>query len=183
MNCPYCGYHDSKVIDSRDVNDGIRRRRQCLACRARFTTYERVQPASLFVMKKDGRREEFNRDKLLAGIRKACEKRPLPMGSVDKLAGDIEAELYGLGKAEVPGAVIGDLVMEGLKKLDYIAYIRFASVYREFADITALKQEVDTLVSGVGEVSAGQLPLLPAEQLQGLARSQRRRQDDLGKSA
>ena len=176
MNCPYCGHLDSKVVDSRDVNDGIRRRRQCLECGHRFTTYERVQPASLFVIKKDGRREEFNRDKLLTGIRKACEKRPLPTGAVDKLADDIEAELYRLGKAEVPSAVVGDMVMERLKGLDYIAYIRFASVYREFADITTLKQAVDTLVGGEARVSppAGQLPLLPAEELTGIAKSRRR---------
>ena len=167
MDCPYCGYYDSKVIDSREVNDGIRRRRQCLSCSSRFTTYERLQPASLFVIKKDERREEFNRDKLLTGIRKACEKRPLPTGTVDKLADDIEAELYQLGKAEIPSAVIGDMVMERLKSLDYIAYIRFASVYREFTDITALKQEIDTLVSDATEPSrpTTQLPLLPAEGL------------------
>ena len=93
MNCPYCGHIDSKVVDSRDVNDGIRRRRQCLSCGARFTTYERMQPASLFVIKKDGRREEFSRDKLLVGIRKALEKRPLPTGTVDKIVDDIETAL------------------------------------------------------------------------------------------
>ena len=176
MNCPYCGYHDSKVVDSRDVNEGIRRRRQCLKCGSRFTTYERLQPASLFVIKKDERREEFNRDKLLTGIRKACEKRPLPTGTVDKLADDIEAELYHLGKAEIPNTIIGDMVMEGLKNLDYIAYIRFASVYREFTDITALKQAVDSLVSNDSEVSrsTSQLPLLPADELEGLARNRRR---------
>ena len=167
MNCPFCGYHDSKVIDSRDVNDGIRRRRQCLRCGSRFTTYERLQPAGLFVIKKDQRREEFSKDKLLTGIRKACEKRPLPTGTVDKLADEIEAELYDQGKAEIPSTVIGDMVMERLKGLDYIAYIRFASVYREFTDITALKQEVDTLISDKAEVSrpTSQLPLLPAEEL------------------
>ncbi len=177
MDCPYCGYHDSKVIDSRGVNDGIRRRRQCLGCGSRFTTYERLQPASLFVIKKDERREEFNRNKLLTGIRKACEKRPLPTGTVDKLVDDIEAELYQMGKAEIPGAVIGDMVMERLKSLDYIAYIRFASVYREFTDITALKQEVDTLVSGEAGVSppTSQLPLLPDEELAGIAKSHRSR--------
>ena len=146
MNCPYCGYSDSKVIDSRDVNDGIRRRRQCLSCNARFTTYERLQPASLFIIKKDQRREEFNREKLLSGIRKACEKRPLPTGAIEKLVDEIEAELYHLGKAEIPSTLIGDMVMEKLKGLDYIAYIRFASVYREFADIRALKEAVDNLV-------------------------------------
>ena len=167
MNCPFCGYHDSKVIDSREVNDGIRRRRQCLSCSSRFTTYERLQPASLFVIKKDQRREEFNKDKLLAGIRKACEKRPLPTGTVDRLVDNIEAELYHQGKAEIPSTVIGDMVIERLKSLDYIAYIRFASVYREFADITALKQEIDTLVSNEAEAPrpTTQLPLIPTEEL------------------
>ena len=178
MKCPYCGYYDSKVIDSRDVNESVRRRRQCLSCGARFTTYERLQSASLFVIKKDERREEFNRNKLLTGIRKACEKRPLPSGIVDKLADDIEAELYQMGKAEIPSAVIGDMVMERLKHLDYIAYIRFASVYREFADITALKQAVDTLVSSQAEVSqsTSQLPLLPDEELKVLTKNPRTEQ-------
>ena len=176
MECPYCGHNDSKVIDSRDVNDGIRRRRQCLSCSSRFTTYERLQPASLFVTKKDHRREEFNKNKLLTGIRKACEKRPLPIGTTDKLADDIEAELYRLGKAEVPSTVIGDMVIERLKNLDYIAYIRFASVYRAFTDITALKQAVDTLVSSESEISSSshQLPLLSVDKIDRLARSQKR---------
>ena len=175
MNCPYCGYHDSKVIDSRDVEGGIRRRRQCLNCSSRFTTYERVQPASLFVIKKDRRREEFSRDKLLSGIRRACEKRPLPTGTIDKLVDDIEAGLYHLGKAEIPSTVIGDMVMERLKSLDYIAYIRFASVYRAFTDITALKQEVDTLVGSEAETPSrtSQLPLIPTEQLGGQAKSRK----------
>ncbi|MFH1169144.1 MAG: transcriptional regulator NrdR [Chloroflexota bacterium] len=174
MDCPYCSYRDSKVIDSRDVNDGIRRRRQCLQCGARFTTYERLQPASIFVIKKDQRREEFNREKLLSGVRKACEKRPLPRGAVDKVGDDIEAELYRLGRVEIPSTVIGDMVMEKLKGLDQIAYIRFASVYRDFADITELKKAVDSLS---GETAAprptSQLPLLPAEELDGLAGGRR----------
>ena len=176
MKCPYCGFHDSKVIDSRDVNDGIRRRRQCLECNSRFTSYERLQPASLFVIKKDRRREEFNRNKLLAGLHKACEKRPLPTGTVDKLADDIEAELYRLGRSEVPSTIIGDMVMEGLKSLDYIAYIRFASIYREFTDITALKRAVDTLVSSQAETPrpTSQLPLLPDENLEELTHGRRR---------
>ena len=177
MKCPYCGYADSKVIDSRDINDSIRRRRQCLSCSARFTTYERLQPVSLFVIKKDERREQFSRDKLLSGIRKACEKRPLPTGAVDKLVDEIEAEIYHLGKSEIPSSVIGDMVMAGLKNLDYIAYIRFASVYREFRDITALKRELDALLSAEAEVSqpVSQLTLLPTEQPVGLAKSHRRR--------
>ncbi|OGO24516.1 MAG: transcriptional regulator NrdR [Chloroflexi bacterium RBG_16_51_9] len=170
MNCPFCGHYDSKVIDSRDVNDGIRRRRECLKCESRFTTYERLEPAGLFVIKKDQRREEFKKEKLLAGIRKACEKRPLPTGIVDKLGDDIEAELYSKGKAEIPSTVIGDLVMEKLKKTDYIAYIRFASVYRDFTDITALKREIDNLVSDdepeTESTPTTQLPLLPAEDLE-----------------
>ena len=171
MNCPYCGHYDSRVIDSRDVDDGVRRRRQCLKCEARFTTHERLQHSGLFVVKKDRRREEFSREKLLSGMRRACEKRPLPSGTVDKLADDIEASLYQLGRVEVPSAVVGDMVMAGLKKLDHIAYIRFASVYRDFTDITALKEVVDTLVSGEGETprTTSQLPLLPEEELAGLA--------------
>ena len=173
MNCPYCGYQDSKVIDSRDVNDGVRRRRQCLKCDSRFTTYERLEKASLFVIKKDETREEFSREKLMSGIRKSCEKRPLPSGTVDKLVDEIEAELYTLGKTEIPGRVIGDMVMDGLKKLDKIAYIRFASVYREFADITALKEVVDTLASSdTGmSISTNQLPLLPADEFGELTES------------
>jgi len=178
MNCPYCGVHDSKVIDSREVNDGVRLRRECLNCGSRFTTYERLQPASLFVVKKDERREEFNRDKLLSGLRKACEKRPLPIGAVEKLADDIEAGLYRLGRAEVSTTIIGDMVMERLKSLDHIAYIRFASVYREFTDITALKQEIDTLVgSGVSaSVPTSQLSLLPDDRLGEPARNRRKSQ-------
>lgn len=177
MNCPYCGASNLKVVDSRDVNDGVRRRRQCLGCGSRFTTYERVQPAGLFVIKKDGRREEFSKGKLLAGIRKACEKRPLPVGTVDKLADEVEAGLYRLGCQEVAGSIIGDMVMERLKGLDYIAYIRFASVYRDFTDLTDLKQEVDTLVGAGAKTArtAGQLSLLSEEQLGTPARRRRRR--------
>jgi transcriptional repressor NrdR len=164
MNCPYCKFTDSRVIDSRDVNEGIRRRRQCLSCNTRFTTYERLQPASLFIVKKDLRREEYNREKLLSGIRKACEKRPLPTGAIDNCVNEIEAELYNQGKAEIPSTLVGDLVMEKLKQLDYIAYIRFASVYREFADIRALKEAVDNLVVVQKEKPhPGQLPLIPEE--------------------
>ena len=175
MKCPYCGNSEDKVIDSREVNDGIRRRRQCLSCDQRFTTYERLQPASLFVIKKDERREELDREKLLSGIRKACEKRPLPTGIVEKLVDDIESELYGLGKAEVANTIVGDMVMARLKGLDHIAYIRFASVYREFADITALKEEVDTLLDAEPATPSSQLPLLPGEELAGAAESRRRK--------
>ncbi len=145
MKCPYCGFVDSRVIDSREASDGIRRRRQCIECNQRFTTYERLQPLVLFVVKKDLRREEFSREKLLSGLRKACEKRPLPADTVEQLAEEIESELLALGRAEISSTVIGDMVMEKLKNLDKIAYIRFASVYRDFTDIDALKIELDTL--------------------------------------
>ena len=167
MLCPYCGFQDSKVIDSRDVDNGIRRRRQCLACNTRFTTYERVQPISLMVIKKDRRREEFNHEKLLTGVRKACEKRPLPTGTIDKIVEECEAALYQTGKAEVPSSLIGEIVMDKLKAVDYIAYIRYASVYREFADITALKRAVDSLVETKNQtVPTSQLPLLPNEAME-----------------
>jgi transcriptional repressor NrdR len=174
VNCPFCGKQESRVIDSRSLEDGVRRRRKCLACKARFTTYERVQPHDIFVIKKDGRREEFSRDKLLLGIRKACEKRPLPTGAIDKFVDAIEAELYNAGKNEVSSSYIGDLVMEGLKKLDHIAYIRFASVYREFADIGDLKQEVDSLAVRRELTPANQLPLPASEAVNALIGRKRR---------
>jgi transcriptional repressor NrdR len=169
VDCPHCGGQESKVIDSRSLDEGVRRRRQCIACSARFTTYERIQPHDIFVIKKDGRCEEFNRDKLFSGIRKACEKRPLPTGAIDKFVDAIEAELYRVGKREVSSSYIGDLVMEGLKKLDHIAYIRFASVYREFADITDLKQEVDSLAVRRELTPANQLPLPSSEAVNSVA--------------
>ena len=158
MKCPHCGYIDSKVIDSRDVNETIRRRRECLGCGFRFTTHERIQTSNPVIIKKDQRREEFSREKLATGIRKACEKRPLPTGATEKLVDEIESELHSLGKAEIPSSVVGEIVMEKLKKLDHIAYIRFASVYRDFADITSLKREVDTLIAA--KDIASQLPLI-----------------------
>ncbi len=169
MDCPNCGGQESRVIDSRSLDEGVRRRRQCIACSTRFTTYERIQPHDIFVIKKDGRREEFSRDKLLSGIHKACEKRPLPTGAIDKFIDTIEAELYKVGKREVSSSYIGDLVMEGLKKLDHIAYIRFASVYREFADITDLKLEVDSLAIRRELTPENQLPLLSSEVVNSVA--------------
>ena len=167
MKCPHCGYSDSKVLDSRDVDDGVRRRRQCLGCESRFTTYERIQKSSLFVVKKDKRREAFDKSKLLNGIRKAFEKRPVAARVIDQVADDIEAELYKQGKQEVSSTVIGDMVMANLKKIDHIAYIRFASVYRDFADITRLKQEVDNLARGESKaIPSAQLPLLPENELE-----------------
>ena len=146
MLCPFCDHDDSKVIDSRDSGDGIRRRRECLACSRRYTTYERVQTNAVIVIKRDGRREEFHRDKLWMSLSKACAKRPLPTGSIDKMAEAIEAELVSLGKAEVPSDAIGELVMERLRDLDRVAYIRFASIYRDFRDIESFKEEIEALL-------------------------------------
>ena len=143
MRCPYCSHEDSKVIDSRDVNEAVRRRRECLECGARFTTYERLQSAALLVIKKDGRREEFSREKVIAGVRKACAKRPVSQQTIDQMVDDIEDQLRKSGKGEVAASLIGDMVMERLRQLDGIAYIRFASVYRAFADIEEVREEAD----------------------------------------
>lgn len=148
MRCPYCGDSNSRVIDTREVGDSTRRRRECQTCSERFSTYERVALVSLLVVKRDGRREEFDRSKLFEGIRKACTKRPIPSETIERLTGGIESDLYALGKAEVESRVIGDMVMERLKELDEVAYVRFASVYRPFADLESMKREVDTLLGG-----------------------------------
>lgn len=163
MKCPNCNSQDLKVTDSRSSNDEVRRRRQCLSCGLRFTTLERIQTSNLLIVKKEGYREEFNREKLAKGISKACEKRPLPAGAIDKLIDEIEAEIYRMGKSEVASFEVGEMVMKRLRNLDHIAYIRFASVYRDFADIGSLKEEVDTLIQGKGEGSylPGQLFLIP----------------------
>lgn len=163
MNCPFCGHPETKVIDSRDWAEGIRRRRECLACGRRFTTVERAELGAVAVVKKDGRRQEFSRDKVLAGVRKACEKRPIPSGAIEALADEVEQAVYALGKAEVPSSFIGELVMERLRALDQIAYIRFASVYRAFADVEDLKAELAALEAGWARpgVPESQLALLP----------------------
>lgn len=177
MKCPSCGESESKVIDSRSVDDEIRRRRKCVSCGLRFTTYERLQNRSLYVIKKDGRREEFNREKMFAGIRKACEKRPMPTGAIDKLIENVEAELYSLGKIEISSSLIGKIVMSKLADIDHIAYIRYASVYYEFPDISALKQAVDALIdSKVGAPLNGQLPLINTEDINNPKRRTRQKQ-------
>lgn len=146
MYCPFCGDSSSKVIDSRDSGDGIRRRRECLVCARRFTTYERVQMRSLMVVKRDGRREEFVREKLWTSVTKACAKRPLPLGSIEKVLEEIEADLSDSGRAEITSKDIGELVMDRLKGMDRVAYIRYASVYRDFRDIESFKQEIEALI-------------------------------------
>jgi transcriptional repressor NrdR len=144
--CPLCNHDDSKVVDSRDSGDGIRRRRECLRCSRRYTTYERVQARGLLVAKRDGRSEEFSRDKLWSSLTKACAKRPLPTGAIDKMADEIEATLVESGKTEIPARAIGNLVMERLRDLDRVAYIRYASVYRDFRDIETFRDEIDALL-------------------------------------
>jgi transcriptional repressor NrdR len=135
------------VVDTRQVGDAIRRRRECQRCRQRFTTYERVAKASIMVVKRDGRREEFDREKLYEGLRKACAKRPISTEALDQVVDQIENRLCNLGQAEVPSRLIGEMVMERLKELDGVAYVRFASVYRSFTDLEDLKREVDGLLS------------------------------------
>ena len=154
MHCPFCGHPHSKVTDSRVVESGIRRRRECQSCELRFTTYERAQAAPLMVSKQDNRREEFSREKLVSGIRKACTKRPVASRTVDKMVEDIEDELQHLGNAEVSTMVLGTMVMERLKELDRVAYIRYASVYRAFQDIESFEEAVRDLRDDA------QLPLL-----------------------
>ena len=154
MRCPFCGHPHSKVTDSRVAESGIRRRRECQSCELRFTTYERVQAAALMVSKQDNRREEFNREKLISGIRKACAKRPVASRTVDKMVEDIEAELQHMGNMEVSTTVLGAMVMERLRELDRVAYIRYASVYRDFQDIESFEQAVKDLRD------ESQLPLL-----------------------
>ena len=147
MKCPYCQANDSSVIDSRELQGGesIRRRRRCNVCGKRFTTYERIELASFMVVKKSGRREEYNQQKLRAKIRVACTKRPISEAQIDALLARIEGELLALGEAEIPSSTVGDIVIRHLQELDQIAYIRFASVYRNFADLDDVRRAVEQL--------------------------------------
>ena len=147
MKCPFCRTEDSRVIDSREQPGGtvIRRRRECVACHRRFTTYERFETAPLVVVKKDGRREEFSHDKLVNKLRVALTKRPVSADRIDEIVSEVEAELLRDGLREIPSGRIGEAVLQQLKDLDQVAYIRFASVYREFQDIDDLRREVEDL--------------------------------------
>ena len=148
MRCPFCQDPENKVVDSRESHEGavIRRRRECLACKRRFTTYERVEELTPLIVKKDGRREGFDREKVLAGLKKACEKRPVPMAEVEAVVLDLERKLVETGEKEVPSSFIGEEVMRRLHALDEVAYVRFASVYREFRDITEFMSELKDLI-------------------------------------
>jgi transcriptional repressor NrdR len=147
VRCPQCGTRDTRVVDSRDLDDAqtIRRRRECPSCSTRFTTYERVEAARLVVLKRDGSRQDFDRDRLVSGLRKALTRRPVPSGAAEQAADEIEAELRSAGASEVSSKRIGAMAMDKLREIDQIAYIRFASVYQSFDDLEALKREVDTL--------------------------------------
>ena len=149
MKCPYCGYSESKVIDSRpaDENSSIRRRRECLSCGKRFTTYETVESLPMVVVKKDGSRQSFNRQKLLNGMMRACEKRPVPLAELEKIAEEIEQDLQNSMEREISTEAIGEKVMERLRNVDQVAYVRFASVYRQFKDIDTFMTELNKLLA------------------------------------
>lgn len=147
MRCPYCGHEDSRVLDSRPTDEGaaIRRRRDCPVCLRRFTTYERLEELPLWVVKKDGSREAFDRQKVLKGILTAIEKRPIALSAAEQLVSTVERKIRDSHEGEIPSAEIGERVMEGLRELDAIAYIRFASVYREFTDVQKFREEIERL--------------------------------------
>ena len=164
MHCPYCNSPDSKVTDSRSVEDGIRRRRECGRCGLRFTTYERVQSTALLVVKRDGRRQEFDRIKLLNRIVTASAKRPIAFKDIERLVEDIEGELQALGRAEIPSSAIGEMVMDRLRSLDRVAYVRWASVYRDFQDLESFERVVkDLREEGEKPEDTAQLTMLDDE--------------------
>ena len=149
MKCPFCGEIDNKVIDSRLGKDAsvIRRRRECLPCTRRFTTYEHIEDIPIMIIKKDGRREVFNRDKVRTGLKKACEKRPISMVLIEEFIDELERDLREIGEKEIPAHMIGEKIMENLHELDGVAYVRFASVYREFKDVNDFVDELKTLLA------------------------------------
>lgn len=148
MRCPFCDFEESKVIDSRPTEEGgaIRRRRECLSCAKRFTTYEKIERVPVMIVKKDKTREPFDKEKLLRGLLRACEKRPIPFQVLDELASDVELVVYNSLEREVTTNQIGELVMQRLKKIDDIAYVRFASVYRQFTDLNSFREELNKLL-------------------------------------
>ncbi len=147
MKCPYCGYQESKVVDSRPADEGsIRRRRECLRCERRFTTYETVESLPMVVIKKDGSRQTFDRSKVLRGIQRSCEKRPVPVADMERMATEIEQELQNNLEREISTELVGEMVMDKLKKADEVAYVRFASVYREFKDVNTFMDELKKIL-------------------------------------
>ena len=157
MQCPFCKYHDSKVVDSRSADEGttIRRRRECISCQKRFTTYETLELTPLIVLKKNGERERFERQKLLGGILRSCEKRSIPLEKIEKLVTEVEKELRDISTGEVPSTEIGELVMSKLQELDQVAYVRFASVYRQFADVSSFLEALHTIAGPMSKRQNG----------------------------
>ena len=148
MKCPYCGFSESKVVDSRPADEGsIRRRRECLQCERRFTTYETVESLPMVVIKKDGSRQSFDRSKVLRGIQRSCEKRPVPVAEMERMTMEIEQELQNNLEREISTELVGEMVMDKLKKADEVAYVRFASVYRQFKDINTFMSELNKLLN------------------------------------
>ena len=148
MKCPYCGFSESKVVDSRPADEGsIRRRRECLQCERRFTTYETVESPPMVVIQKDGSRQTFDRSKVLRGIQRSCEKRPVPVADMERMALEIEQELQNKLEREISTELVGEMVMDKLKKADEVAYVRFASVYRQFKDINTFMSELNKLLN------------------------------------
>ena len=154
MKCPFCDDINTKVIDSRPTDEGysIRRRRECEKCARRFTTYEKIEEIILMVIKKDGSRESFDRNKIMNGIVKACEKRPVPVSEMEKIVDEIERGLNNMMEKEVKSTFIGELIMDKLKEIDEVAYVRFASVYRQFTDISTFVAEIESLIGSKGKV-------------------------------
>jgi transcriptional repressor NrdR len=186
VKCPYCGHEDTRVTDSRESDDGIRRRRECLSpsCARRFTTYERIQLAPLTIVKRDGRREEFSREKVLAGIRRSCDKLPISAAEVNAMVDDIESALHAQGSPEVPSSEVGDMVMERLRELNDVAYVRFAAHYRRFGEIDEFQQELTRARSTprrpAKRVGANQPPLLPPTELSRVEQSNNRTVEQSG---
>lgn len=149
MRCPFCDYNETKVLDSRPTEDSnsIRRRRECLKCQKRFTTYEKVEDIPVYVIKKDGKREAFDKRKIMTGILKSCEKRPVSINQIENMADDIEKQIYNTLESEVTSQYIGELVMKKLKGVDDVAYVRFASVYRQFKDINTFMDELQKILN------------------------------------
>jgi transcriptional repressor NrdR len=148
MKCPFCGFEEDRVVDSRSVREGtgVRRRRECLRCKERFTTYEYVEKVELMIMKNDGRLEPFDRGKLIEGIRLACKKRPIGVKKIEAIVDDVEKRIYSLSKGEIPSKQIGEVVMDILREVDEVAYVRFASVYRKFQDKTQFVEELKRML-------------------------------------
>lgn len=148
MKCPFCDFYETKVIDSRPTDEGqaIRRRRECIKCNRRFTTYEKVEEIPLIVVKKDGNRQAYDRNKLLTGIIRACEKRPVSMNTIEQIANEIEKNLYNSMEKEITSQYIGEMVMNNLKNIDEVSYVRFASVYRQFKDLNTFMDELKKML-------------------------------------